>query len=309
MRRLAAIPNRTRASLVHNSVPFFIWREKSQPIRGRLYSPPVATYTSNGPFVAWRRACCASGDEFLAYARPMRSNQKRRRSARVGGDAFRVGLPPDDPAPATAIRGYIMLTLFDRDSRRSRRSFLRIGGSAALGAGGLTLADLATARARDESIPGVLTGKSVIFLFLHGGPSQFETFDPKMDMPDGIRSATGEVATKIPGVTFGRSLPRLAALADRLNIVRSYVPGDGNHDLKPLVGRDTSGRISGPCIHGSPGANHPRYGTADQRRPLPPRRRSFDPAGDVELRPVQRDRAVLRRATPLTIPAREATFD
>ena len=53
--------------------------------------------------------------------------------------------------------------------------------------------------------------KSVIFLFLHGGPSQIETFDPKMTAPAGIRSVTGEIATAIPGVTFGgtsRSWPR-----------------------------------------------------------------------------------------------------
>ena len=57
----------------------------------------------------------------------------------------------------------------------------------------------------------LLTGRSVIFLFLQGGPSQFETFDPKMSAPLGIRSASGEVATSIPGVTFGGQLPKLAA--------------------------------------------------------------------------------------------------
>jgi hypothetical protein len=141
-----------------------------------------------------------------------------------------------------------MLTLFDRDSRGSRRSFLRIGGAAALGAGGLTLSDLAAAQARAGSLPGLLTGKSVIFLFLHGGPSQFETFDPKMGAPQGIRSATGELATRIPGVTFGGSFPRLAAVADRLTVVRSFVPGDANHDLKPIVGRATSGANLG-CVY------------------------------------------------------------
>ena len=113
-----------------------------------------------------------------------------------------------------------MLTFFDRDSRHNRRAFLRIGGSVALGAGGLTLSDVARLSARGGETPGLMTGKSVIFLFLHGGPSQTETFDPKMAMPEGIRSVTGEVATRIPGVTFGGSFPRLAALADRLTVVR-----------------------------------------------------------------------------------------
>lgn len=171
-----------------------------------------------------------------------------------------------------------MLTFIDRDARHNRRAFLRIGGSAALGAGGLTLADLATVRAQAESVPGVLTGKSVIFLFLHGGPSQFETFDPKMNMPVGIRSATGETPTSIPGVTFGQSLPRLAALADRLNIVRSYVPGDGNHDLKPLVSRDSAGANLGALYSRVAGAN-------DRRSGLPTNVVLFPRAVDPSTRP------------------------
>src|SRR3954452_11201574 len=153
-----------------------------------------------------------------------------------------------------------MLTLFDRDARHNRRDFLRIGGAAALGVGGLTLSDLATLRATAEMIPGVLTGKSVIFLYLHGGPSQFETFDPKMNMPEGIRSATGEVATRLPGVTFGGSFPRLAALADRLTVVRSFVPGDSTHNLKPIVGRDTFEANLGAVYSRVAGANHPGTG-------------------------------------------------
>jgi len=153
-----------------------------------------------------------------------------------------------------------MLTLFDRDARGNRRSFLKLGGTAAVAAGGLSLSDLATLRARAESIPGVLTGKSVIFLFLHGGPSQYETFDPKMDRPEGIRSATGELSTTLPGVTFGRSFPGLAARAHRLNVVRSYVPGDANHDIKPIVGRDTFGANLGALYSRVAGANHPETG-------------------------------------------------
>jgi len=85
----------------------------------------------------------------------------------------------------------------------------------------------------------VVKDKSVIFLFLHGGPGQTETFDPKMTAPVGIQSVTGEVQTKIPGITFGGTFPRLAGLADKLSIVRSFVTGDANHDIKPIVSRDT----------------------------------------------------------------------
>src|SRR5262249_5801662 len=73
-----------------------------------------------------------------------------------------------------------------------------------------------------------------------------------------IRSVTGELATRVPGVTFGGSFPRLAALADRLAVVRSYVPGDANHDLKPLVGRDTLGANLGCVLPRVARADHPR---------------------------------------------------
>ena len=91
-----------------------------------------------------------------------------------------------------------MLSLYD-NRQLGRREFLRIGG---LGLGGLSLADLLAVKASAAG-GSVLRDKSVIFLFMHGGPSQTETFDPKMTAPSGIRSATGEVQTSLPGVTFG----------------------------------------------------------------------------------------------------------
>ena len=68
--------------------------------------------------------------------------------------------------------------------------------------------------------------KRVIFLFMHGGPSQTETFDPKMDQPTGVRSATGEVATSIPGVSYGATFSKLAKLAHKTSIVRSCSGGE-----------------------------------------------------------------------------------
>jgi uncharacterized protein (DUF1501 family) len=71
-----------------------------------------------------------------------------------------------------------MLRLCASQAGISRRSFLRIG---TLGLGGLTLAHrVRVAEAAQAAQRSVLRDKSVIFLFLHGGPSQFETFDPKM---------------------------------------------------------------------------------------------------------------------------------
>lgn len=147
-----------------------------------------------------------------------------------------------------------MLTFTDQSqgtSRLHRRDFLRIGG---LGLGGLGLSDLMAA-----SQHKLLKDKSVIFLFMHGGPSQFETFDPKMNAPAEIRSVTGEIKTSIPGVTFGSTFERLARLADKFSIVRSFVTGDAVHDIKTIVGKDTMkanvgslySRIAGPLRKGS----------------------------------------------------------
>ncbi len=152
-----------------------------------------------------------------------------------------------------------MLTFSDHSqgsSRLQRRDFLRIGG---LGLGGLGLSDLMALKALGASKKSLLKDKSVIFLFMHGGPSQFETFDPKMDAPSEIRSVTGEIKTKLPGVTFGSTFERLAKLADKFSIVRSFVTGDAIHDIKTIVGKDTMNanlgslysRMAGPLRQGS----------------------------------------------------------
>lgn len=117
-----------------------------------------------------------------------------------------------------------------------RRDFLRVGG---YGLGSLAMANGMTHSLSAARPLSPLRDKSVIFLFMHGGPSQFETFDPKMDAPSGIRSVTGEIPTSIPGVTFGSTFERLAERADKLNIIRSFVTGDGNHDIKPIMSKDT----------------------------------------------------------------------
>lgn len=129
-----------------------------------------------------------------------------------------------------------MLSFVDRDRRLGRREFLRVGG---LGLGGLHLQQLLQSQLGAAESARVLKDRSVIFLFLHGGPSQVETFDPKMTAPLGVHSATGELQTSLPGITFGGTFPKLAALADRVSVVRSFVTGDGRHDIKTIVGKDT----------------------------------------------------------------------
>ncbi|HEX2751484.1 MAG TPA: DUF1501 domain-containing protein [Verrucomicrobiales bacterium] len=132
-----------------------------------------------------------------------------------------------------------MLTFQDhfcQAGRWQRRQFLRAG---ALALGGLTLGDQFAVKAAAGKENNPLKDRSVIFLFMHGGPSQFETFDPKMNAPSNIRSATGEIPTTLPGITFGSTFKRLAKLAHKFSIVRSFVTGNGNHDIKPVLSPDT----------------------------------------------------------------------
>ncbi|HBM78302.1 MAG TPA: DUF1501 domain-containing protein [Verrucomicrobiales bacterium] len=149
-----------------------------------------------------------------------------------------------------------MITFAD-SSPYSRRSFLQVGG---LGLGGLSLSQLIGWRASAAKAGIPLKNKSVVFLFMHGGPPQQETFDPKMDAPAEIRSSTGEVKTSIPGVTFGSTFEKLAERANRLAIVRSYTTGNGNHDIKPIVGKDSLGANIGSLFSRIAGANVPATG-------------------------------------------------
>jgi len=151
----------------------------------------------------------------------------------------------------------------------TRRDFLKVG---ALGAGALGLPELMRARADAASKGQPTKSTSVIWLWLGGGPTHVETFDPKMTAPKEYRSVTGEVATKLPGVTFGGTFPKMAQVADKLAVVRSFAHtnsghGGGTHWLMTgyndrLI--DNGGLPSRPSI-GSivsrvRGSNHPTSG-------------------------------------------------
>jgi uncharacterized protein (DUF1501 family) len=149
-----------------------------------------------------------------------------------------------------------MLSLCE-SARLGRRDFLRVGG---LTLGGLSLPGILETRAEAGRQRLPLRDKSVVFVFMHGGPSQIETFDPKMSAPREIASVNGELATRIAGVTFGSSFPALAGLADRMTIVRSFTTGDGNHDIKPIVSRHSSKANLGTLYARVAGANRPQTG-------------------------------------------------
>lgn len=72
--------------------------------------------------------------------------------------------------------------------------------------------------------------KNVIWLFLSGGPSQYETFDPKPDAPVEVRGSFSPISSRVPGVQLCELLPRTATITDRLAIVRSFATDDPNHE-------------------------------------------------------------------------------
>ena len=126
-----------------------------------------------------------------------------------------------------------MLSIGESNDHITRRAMMTIGG---LGFGGLTLANLLATKSQAAASSGSLTtGKSVIFLLQHGGPTQFETFDPKLDVPDAIRTVGGVTQTSVPGTIFGSAMPGLARHADKLAVVRSYSTGSGAHSNRPLI--------------------------------------------------------------------------
>src|SRR5262249_7430911 len=108
----------------------------------------------------------------------------------------------------------------------SRRDFLKIG---ALGLGGLMLPDLLRARAADAAARKATNNASVVWLWLGGGPTHIETFDPKMSAPAEYRSVVGAVQTNLPGVEIGGVFPKMARVADKLALVRSFAHTNSGH--------------------------------------------------------------------------------
>jgi hypothetical protein len=106
----------------------------------------------------------------------------------------------------------------------SRRSFLRVGG---LAAGGLSLAGLL----RAEALAGRTgMGKSIIMIYLPGGPPHQDMFDLKPEAPREIRGEFRAIESNVAGIQICELLPGLARRMDKLAILRSLVGSDGDHD-------------------------------------------------------------------------------
>ena len=113
---------------------------------------------------------------------------------------------------------------------RTRRDFLAAGALVPFGLG-ITNLLRATAQEPTAASRGSPTRSngSIILVWLGGGPTHVETFDPKMDAPAEFRSLTGEVKTRMAGVTIGGTFPRLAQVVHLGAIVRSFYHGDAGH--------------------------------------------------------------------------------
>src|SRR5882672_10572920 len=108
--------------------------------------------------------------------------------------------------------------------RLPRRSFLKIGG---LGVAGLALPTLLKA----ESTAGIRSSrKSVILIYLVGGPPHQDMFDLKPDAPKEVAGPWKPIATNVTGVKISEALPRLARIMDKLAVVRSLVGNQADHD-------------------------------------------------------------------------------
>jgi uncharacterized protein (DUF1501 family) len=114
----------------------------------------------------------------------------------------------------------------------TRRELLASTIRAGLGTFGLNLPALlaseASVRAGKE-LPGFARARRVILIWLKGGPSHLDTFDPKPDAPAEIRGEFGAIVTRAPGILFSDQVPRLAEHADKLVVVRSLTHGDNGH--------------------------------------------------------------------------------
>jgi len=133
-------------------------------------------------------------------------------------------------------------------SRPSRRGFLQIG---ALGLGGLTLSQLLKAEAK----AGVRSSnKSVILIYLVGGPPHQDMFDLKPDAPKEIAGPWKPRPTNVTGIQICEAFPKLAKIMDKLVIVRSLVGNQADHDaVQVFNGRSAKAK--------APSGGWPQFGS------------------------------------------------
>jgi hypothetical protein len=108
----------------------------------------------------------------------------------------------------------------------ARRDFIQIGLHGVLGLG---LCDLLRMKARAAVAPNGGSNVNCIMIWLDGGPSHYESFDPKPDAPAEVRGQFKTIPTSVPGVHFSECVPELAKCFDKYTVVRSVCHKDPNH--------------------------------------------------------------------------------
>ncbi len=132
------------------------------------------------------------------------------------------------------VPGAVAKDLCDSHLQPSRRDFLRVGGAGMLGMSLNNILAVQSASAASGLVgsPGWGKAKSVIMIYLQGGPSHLDLWDPKPDAPENVRSIFKPIPTKLDGVQFTEILPKLAKVNDKFTMIRSmsYTPnGLFNH--------------------------------------------------------------------------------
>jgi Protein of unknown function (DUF1501) len=113
-----------------------------------------------------------------------------------------------------------------------RRDFLQLGIGGVLGLGFSEVLRLQARAAGAPAPPAApISGRPVntILIWLDGGPSHYETFDPKPEAPAEIRGTFQTIPTAVPGIRFSEAIPELAKAADRFTVIRSICHKDPNH--------------------------------------------------------------------------------
>ena len=140
-----------------------------------------------------------------------------------------------------------------------RRAFL--GTTVAAGGAGLSLSRLLAARSAAGQVPAAANDTAVIQIWLGGGPTQFETYDPKPDAPAEYRGPLGAISTCLPGVQICEVLPRHAQMLDKFALIRSAYHNSADHDAGMyfcVTGKATKNQPStGSCTARLRGANQP----------------------------------------------------
>jgi hypothetical protein len=138
----------------------------------------------------------------------------------------------------------------------TRRAFLQAGASTVLG---LSLADLLRLKAMGGA-PMAGSARSVLLLWLWGGPAHMDTWDPKPDAPLEFRGPFTPIATKVPGIRICELFPQLAQLSDSYAIVRSLHTGSNDHGVAGTIGL-TGSNAGGVSLDGKPLPGGPRPAT------------------------------------------------